>query len=151
MDRIVENQIKLEFLSRPENVALCRIAIASLASQREVTLNDLEEIKVATSEAVSNSIIHGYQNRKNEKVTVIGTLFEDELLIEIIDEGVGIANIKEAMQPAYSTDPERMGLGFVFMQSFMDQVEVESEVNKGTKVKLLKKLNRTNAETKAVS
>jgi stage II sporulation protein AB (anti-sigma F factor) len=151
MERIVENQIKLEFLSRPENVALCRIAVASLASQREVTLNDLEEIKVAISEAVSNSIIHGYQNRKDEKVTVIGTLLEDELLIEIIDEGVGIANVKEAMQPAYSTDPERMGLGFVFMRSFMDQVEVESQVNQGTKVKLLKKLNKTDAETKAVS
>lgn len=151
MDRIIKNQIKLDFLSRPENVALCRITVAALASQQEVTLNDLEEIKVATSEAVSNSIIHGYQNQTNGTVIVIGTLYEDVLQIEIIDEGVGIADIKEAMQPAFSTDPERMGLGFVFMQSFMDEVEVESEVNQGTRVKLIKKLNRADAEKKAVS
>lgn len=151
MERIVKNQIKLEFLSCPENVALCRMTIAALASQKEVTLNDLEEIKVATSEAVSNSIIHGYQNRTNGIVTVIGTLYEDILQIEIIDEGIGIANINEAMQPAFSTDPERMGLGFVFMQSFMDEVEVESQVNQGTRVKLLKRLNRADEENKAVS
>lgn len=151
MERIVKNQIKLEFLSCPENVALCRMTIAALASQKEVTLNDLEEIKVATSEAVSNSIIHGYQNRTNGVVIVIGTLYEDTLQIEIIDKGIGIVNINEAMQPAFSTDPERMGLGFVFMQSFMDEVEVESQVNQGTRVKLLKRLNRADEENKAVS
>lgn len=151
MERIVKNQIKLEFLSCPENVALCRMTVAALASQKEVTLNDLEEIKVATSEAVSNSIIHGYQNRTNGIVIVIGTLYEDTLQIEIIDEGIGIDNIPEAMQPAFSTDPERMGLGFVFMQSFMDEVEVESQVNRGTRVKLTKRLTRANEENKAVS
>ncbi len=150
MERIVKNRIKIEFPSIGENVALARIAIAALASQQELTLNDLEEIKVATSEAVSNAIIHGYQGRPDGIVQVIGTLEDDLLTIEIIDEGVGIADIQEALQPAYSSDPERMGLGFVFMQSFMDEVEVESEVQAGTKVVLKKRLAKVN-DNQAVS
>lgn len=151
MDKIVKNQIKLEFLSLGENVALSRITVAALASQLDMTLNDLEEIKVATSEAVSNAIIHGYQNKPFGIIKLIGTLYEDSILIEIIDEGVGIPDIQQALQPAFSTDPERMGLGFVFMQSFMDEVKVESQINTGTRVILLKKINRAGAENKAVS
>lgn len=150
MDKIVKNRIKLEFSSLGENVALARITIAALASQLELTLNDLEEIKVATSEAVSNAIIHGYQGRPDGTVQMIGTLLEDTLLVEIIDEGVGIPDVQQALQPAYSTDPERMGLGFVFMQSFMDELEVVSEVNVGTRVLLKKRIAKTK-ENKAVS
>ncbi len=142
MGKIVKNKIKLEFLSRPENVALSRVVVASLASQMELTLNDLEEIKVATSEAVSNAIIHGYQNDPDRIVQVTGVLDEDTLVLEIIDEGIGIPDINKALQPAFSSDPERMGLGFVFMQSFMDEVNVESQVAAGTKVRLLKKMGR---------
>lgn len=151
MDKIVKNQIVLEFLSKGENVALARITIAALASQLELTLNDLEEIKVATSEAVSNAIIHGYQNRPDRMVKVLGILYDDALVIEVIDEGVGIADIQQALQPAFSTDPERMGLGFVFMQSFMDEVEVDSAVNAGTRVRLVKRISAAGAENKAVS
>jgi len=150
MEKIVKNRIKLEFASIGENVALARITIAALASQLELTLNDLEEIKVATSEAVSNAIIHGYQGRPDGIVQMIGTISDDTLTIEIIDEGIGIADIEKAMQPAYSTDPERMGLGFVFMQSFMDEVEVLSEVQAGTRVILKKHFSKLN-ENKAVS
>jgi len=150
MDRIAKNRIKMEFASLGANVALARITIAALASQLELTLNDLEEIKVATSEAVSNAIIHGYQGRPDGMVQMIGTLSEDTLIIEIIDEGIGIPDIEQALQPAYSTDPERMGLGFVFMQSFMDEVEVISEVQVGTKVILKKRLSKVK-ENKAVS
>lgn len=151
MDKIVKNQITLQFLSKGENVGLARVTIAALASQLELTLNDLEEIKVATSEAVSNAIIHGYQNKPDGIVKVTGTLYDDTLVIEVVDEGVGIADIKQAMQPAFSTDPERMGLGFVFMQSFMDEVDVDSRVNSGTKVILRKRIGSTGAENKAVS
>lgn len=151
MDRIPINRISLQMQSKGENVSLSRIVVAALASQLEITLNDLEEIKVATSEAVSNAIIHGYQNNPDFMVKLIGTLYEDELIIEVIDEGVGIADINQALQPAYSTDPERMGLGFVFMQSFMDKVEVESEINQGTKVVLRKSIGGAGAEKKAVS
>lgn len=144
MDRIVKNRIKLEFTSIGDNVALARITIAALASQQDLTLNDLEEIKVATSEAVSNAIIHGYQGRPDGIVQLLGILEDDVLTIEIIDEGVGIADIEQALQPAFSSDPERMGLGFVFMQSFMDEVEVESDPNVGTRVILKKRLAKVN-------
>ena len=134
----IKNQMKLVILSLPENVALARVTAAAFAAQLELTLEDLEEIKVATSEAVSNSIIHGYDNDPNKSVTIIATITEQTLEIVIEDEGKGIPDITMAMQPAYSTDPERMGLGFVFMQSFMDKVDVQSEVNKGTRVLLVK-------------
>ncbi len=150
MDKIVRNQIKLEFISIPENVGLARITIAALASQLDLTLNDLEEIKVATSEAVSNAIIHGYRNKPTGIVKLTGTLYEDSIVIEIVDQGVGIEDIQQAMQPAFTTDPERMGLGFVFMQSFMDEVKVESEINNGTKVILTKKFEGAGMQ-KAVS
>ncbi|MDX9871908.1 MAG: anti-sigma F factor [Clostridia bacterium] len=151
MERIPINRIELQIQSKGENVALSRICIAALASQLEITLNDLEEIKVAVSEAVSNAIIHGYENNPEHMVTITSLLYEDELVIEVIDAGIGIADIQQALQPAYSTDPERMGLGFVFMQSFMDQVEVESELNHGTKVTLKKMIGSAGAEKKAVS
>lgn len=144
MDKIVNNKIKLEFSSKGENVALARITIAALVSQMELTLNDLEEIKVAVSEAVSNAVIHGYGNQPDGLVTVIGILQGEKLILEIIDQGVGIPDIEKAMEPAYSSDPERTGLGFVFMQSFMDEVKVESQVNKGTKITLTKQLNTEN-------
>ena len=151
MDRIVKNKIILQFLSRGENVALSRIAIAALASQLDLTLNDLEEIKVATSEAVSNAIIHGYQNDANRIVKMTGILYDDLIEIAVSDDGIGITDVKEAMQPAFSTDPDRMGLGFVFMQSFMDEVLVESEIDHGTTVTLRKRISGSEAEHEAVS
>jgi stage II sporulation protein AB (anti-sigma F factor) len=150
MDKIVNNKIKLELLSKGENVALARITIAALVSHLEITLSELEEIKVAVSEAVSNAILHGYQNKPDGIVTIIGVLKDNTLALEIIDQGVGISNIEKAMEPAYSTDPERTGLGFVFMQSFMDEVKVESQVNQGTKVILVKHIS-TDLKNTAVS
>ncbi|MGI6144155.1 MAG: anti-sigma F factor [Clostridia bacterium] len=141
MDKIVNNKIKLEFMSIGENVALARITVAALVSQLEITLNDLEEIKVAVSEAVSNAIIHGYQNKPDGIVTLSASLKGHTLILEIEDHGVGIADIQKAMEPAFSTDPERTGLGFVFMQSFMDEVKVFSQVGSGTKVILTKQIS----------
>jgi len=138
--KIEDNCIRLEFKSLPENVALARVVIASLVSQVDTTLNDLEEIKVAVSEAVSNAIVHGYQNNTTETVIVEGEIKQGILKVSIEDTGIGIENIEEAMTPAFSTSPDRMGLGFVFMKSFMDEVEVFSEPGKGTKVVLTKKL-----------
>lgn len=134
----VINFMNMEFLSVPENVGLSRVVVASFAAQLDMTLNDMEEMKVAASEAVSNCIIHGYNNQPIGKVWLSITLFDNRLEIVVKDEGIGIQDIEQAMEPAYSTDPERMGLGFVFMKSFMDQVEVESEVGKGTTVRLTK-------------
>lgn len=136
----LRNRVKLEFLSRPENVALARIAVATIASEVDFNLSDIEEIKVAVSEAVSNAVIHGYEERANGIITLTVKLFADRLEIFVEDSGKGIEDLNRALQPGSGTDPERMGLGFVFMKSFMDEVDVWSEVGKGTRVKLVKML-----------
>ena len=135
----IKNQMKLTIMSIPENVPLARVTVAAFAAQLEFTLEDLEEIKVAVSEAVSNSIIHGYRNDQNQSVSVTCTIYPETLEISIEDNGVGIENVSEAMQPAFTTETDRMGLGFTFMQSFMDKLSVESEPNRGTKVTMVKR------------
>jgi len=132
------NLAKLEFKSLPANVAFARVTVATFASQLEFTLNDLEEIKVAVSEAVANAIIHGYDNKPEGTVGLTMTIKDATLEIKVEDRGKGIADTKKAMQSSYSTDPERMGLGFVFMQSFMDTLHVESSPGQGTVVIMTK-------------
>ncbi|MCL6560525.1 MAG: anti-sigma F factor [Firmicutes bacterium] len=135
------NQMKLEFLSIPSNVAFARVTVAAFASQLDYTLADLDEIKVAVSEAVGNAIIHGYENAPDKYVRVFAALTKDTLEIRVEDDGKGIEDIKKALQPAFSTDPERMGLGFVFMQSFMDDLKVDSQPGHGTRVSMRKGIN----------
>lgn len=137
------NQITLTFLSIAENVGIARLLIASVGGQLDLPLNDIEELKVAISEAVSNAIIHGYQSVPNNIVNVDLDITNDTLTIVVKDEGCGISNVEQAMQPAYSTDPERMGLGFVFMQSFMDELQVESALEVGTTVTMKKHFKQT--------
>jgi stage II sporulation protein AB (anti-sigma F factor) len=138
------NHLELTFSSLAENVGIARMLIASIGAQLDLSLNDIEELKVAVSEAVSNAIIHGYQKNPDELVYLEIDLDTEALKIVIRDEGCGIADVEQAMQPAYSTDPERMGLGFVFMQSFMDDLQVVSTVNKGTIVTMVKQLDKNN-------
>jgi stage II sporulation protein AB (anti-sigma F factor) len=135
--------MKLEFLSRPENVSLARVAIATFATEVDFNLSDLEEIKVAVSEAVSNAIVHGYEEKPTGTILVTANLYQDVLEIIVEDEGKGIADLTQALQPGGNADPERMGLGFVFMKSFMDEVDVWSELGQGTRVKLVKILPGT--------
>ncbi|NLL17856.1 MAG: anti-sigma F factor [Clostridia bacterium] len=132
------NTVKLTIQSLPENIALARVFVAAFIAQVDLTVDELEDIKVAVSEAVSNAIIHGYEQRGDQWVDIIVTRFDDYFEITVKDTGKGIENIEQAMEPTYSTDADRMGLGFVFMQSFMDEVAVTSEVNKGTSVTLRK-------------
>lgn len=134
----VKNQIKMTFSSRSENVGIVRVTAAAFAAQVDFTLSDIEEIKVAVSEAVSNAVIHGYGEQIGE-IEFTMTLYDNCLEYIITDYGKGIEDIQMARQPSYSSDPERMGLGFVFMESFMDDLQVESEVNTGTTVRLVKK------------
>lgn len=140
----VKNYFKLSFPSQSENVSIARITAASFAAQLDFTLNELEDIKVAISEAVSNSVIHGYGDQEGQ-IELLMYLYEDNRLeFVVIDYGKGIIDIEQARQPAFSSDPERMGLGFVFMESFMDELEIETEINKGTKVRMIKKYNPDN-------
>jgi anti-sigma F factor len=137
------NHISLTFSSISENVGITRLLIASVGGQLDLSLNDIEELKVAVSEAVSNAIIHGYKNNPDYIVFLDLDILDDTLTIVVRDEGCGIPNVEQAMQPAYSTDPERMGLGFVFMQSFMDELQVDSKLEEGTTVTMTKHFKQT--------
>lgn len=130
------NKAVLEFSSRAENVAFARVTVAAFVSQVDFTLPDLEEIKVAVSEAVSNAIIHGYDNNPDQVIRLEISIADEYMELVVIDWGVGIEDIEKALEPAFSTDPERMGLGFSFMQSFMDKFNVQSEPGQGTRVKM---------------
>ncbi|MDF2634470.1 MAG: anti-sigma regulatory factor, serine/threonine protein kinase [Pelosinus sp.] len=134
----IKNQITMRIRSLSENVGIARVSAAAFAAQVDFTLNEIEEIKVAVSEAVSNAVIHGYEYQDGE-IEITMTLYEDQLEYIIVDHGKGIADIALARQPSYSSDPERMGLGFAFMESFMDELYIESEINKGTLVRMVKK------------
>jgi stage II sporulation protein AB (anti-sigma F factor) len=134
----IKNQITMSIQSLSENVGIARVSAAAFAAQIDFTLNEIEEIKVAVSEAVSNAVIHGYEYQNGE-IEIRMTLYNDKLEYIIIDHGKGITDIDLARQPSYSTDPERMGLGFAFMESFMDELAITSEVNKGTEVRMIKK------------
>lgn len=142
-----KNHLGLSFSSLAENVGIARMLIASIGAQLDLSLNDIEELKVAVSEAVSNAIIHGYRKNSEELVYLDIDLDSEALRIVVRDEGCGILDVEQAMQPAYSTDPERMGLGFVFMQSFMDDLQVESTVDKGTTVTMIKQLDNIQPST----
>jgi len=134
----IKNQFQIYLYSLSENVAIARVTAAAFAAQIDFTLNEIEEIRVAVSEAVSNAVIHGYENKIGQ-IELVMKLYEDKLEFIITDHGKGIEDIALARQPSYSSDPERMGLGFVFMESFMDELEVISEVNNGTTVRMAKK------------
>jgi len=130
-----DNEMKLEFLSNPNNEALARIAVASLVAQLDPTIEEISDIKTAVSEAVTNSIIHGYENEKGI-VTIKAQIKENILEVEIEDKGKGILNIEKAREPLFTTKPEeeRSGMGFTIMETFMDEMKVESTFGEGTKV-----------------
>lgn len=130
------NRINIKLSSLPANVAFARVAAGSFAAQLDFTINDLEEIKVAVSEAVTNAIVHGYGTDAVCMIEISAEISGDMFSITIEDWGKGIEDIEKALQPAFSTDPERMGLGFSFMQSFSDSFTVESEPGKGTRVSM---------------
>jgi stage II sporulation protein AB (anti-sigma F factor) len=133
----IKNYVHFEFMSLPENVSFARSCVGAFASQMNCTLDDIEEVKLVVSEAVSNSIIHGYEGRKNEKIEIMVSILDDrtmEIIVE--DHGKGIEDLQQALEPTFSTDPNRMGLGFTFMKSFMDEMEIKTEPNVGTSVTL---------------
>ena len=138
-----ENEMKLEFLSKSSNEAFARITVAAFASQLDPTIEELADIKTAVSEAVTNCIIHGYED-KIGIVKIYAKLSEDEVVVEISDNGKGIENIEIAKEPLYTTKPnlERSGMGFTIMESFMDSVNIESIVGIGTKITMTKKIKK---------
>ena len=140
MKNAYENEMKLEFTSKSSNEAFARITVASFAAQLDPTVEEISDIKTAVSEAVTNSIIHGYENKEGI-VTIIARLFANSIEIEIIDNGKGIDNIEQAREPLYTSKPEleRSGMGFTIMESFMDEIKIESKLGEGTKI-IMKKM-----------
>lgn len=137
------NEMTIIFDSRSTNEALARVAVASFCTQLNPTLEEVSDLKTAVSEAVTNCIIHGYEGEVH-KIQVDCRLSGQELTVDVIDHGVGIADIQKAMEPMFTTKPDkdRSGMGFTFMEAFMDEVLVESEVGRGTTVHMKKIIRR---------
>lgn len=137
----IKNEMKLEFLSKSSNEAFARISVAAFASQLDPTIEEIADIKTSVSEAVTNSIIHGYPDTDGI-VKVIAKLIDNEIEIEVSDNGVGIENIEEAREPLFTTKSnlERSGMGFTIMENFMDNLKIESISGLGTKITMKKKI-----------
>jgi len=136
---IYDNEMKLEFVSKSSNEAFARITVAAFASQLDPTIEELADIKTAVSEAVTNYIIHGYENY--EGIVKVECKLKDNCVeIQISDSGKGIEDIELAKKPLYTTKAnlERSGMGFTIMESFMDELKVESIPDMGTKVTMRK-------------
>ena len=133
------NEMKIVFDSRPENEGLARVAVAAFCTQLNPTLEEVSDLKTAVSEAVTNCIIHAYEG-KVQKIEVRCRMQGRIIWVDVIDKGIGIENISKAMEPMFTTKPEkdRSGMGFTFMEAFMDSLEVESTPGKGTLVKMSK-------------
>ena len=139
LEKNYENEIKLEIKSKSANEAFVRVAIAAFASQLDPTIEQIADIKTAVSEAITNCIIHAYDN-SDGIMKINAYLTKNSIEIEIIDFGKGIENIDMARQTLYTSKPDsdRSGMGFTIMESFMDDLRIESIVNMGTKIHMKK-------------
>lgn len=137
----VENEIRVDFLSKPENVAFARLSVAAFLLPEDPTLEELGDIKTAVSEAVTNAIVHGYREKSGTVRMRAQLLKGGELEVEITDNGCGIEDVERARRPFFSGDgDERAGMGFLVMESFMDGVDVISAPGEGTTVRMRKRL-----------
>ena len=138
-----QNEMEIIFDSQSVNEGFARLTVAAFVAQLTPTLDEIEDIRTAVSEAVTNAIIHGYEKEPG-KVQVSCRLEENRVHIRVEDHGQGIADVEQAKQPFYTTRPEleRSGMGFAFMEAFMDEVEVESALEKGTCVTMHKQIGQ---------
>ncbi|RSL32034.1 anti-sigma F factor [Salibacterium salarium] len=141
----MKNEMKLEFSAVSENEAFARVSVGAFTAQLDPDMNELTELKTVVSEAVTNSIIHGYNENPAATITILVKIDTDTVEVTIKDEGTGIENIDKAKEPLYTTKPEleRSGMGFTIMENFMDEVEVISKPDTGTTVYLRKRLARS--------
>lgn len=137
----MENYMKLEVPAKSCNESFVRATVAAFSVQLDLNVEDMADIKTAVSEAVTNSIVHGYANMKGV-VKIVCKIIDGMIEIEVTDFGVGIENIGQAMQPLYTSQPdgERSGMGFTVMQTFMDELSVESQPGEGTVVTMKKRI-----------
>lgn len=139
----MKQEMKLEFDSLPSNESFARVVVAAFLTRLNPTMEEVADIKTAISEAVTNAIIHGYDH-EIRKILITASVEKDVLTVSVQDFGVGIEDVRKAMEPLYTTrrDLERSGMGFVFMEAFMDSVHVESKKGEGTTVTMTKKIGR---------
>lgn len=139
---LATNDIKLILKSDSKNESLARVAISAFIAQLDPIVSDIDEIKTAVSEAVTNAIIHGYNGSTEGEIILYASYTGNQIYIEVKDAGIGISDIEEARTPLFTSKPEleRSGLGFTVIESFMDKLEIESLIGEGTTVKMYKKL-----------
>ncbi|MCS0672314.1 anti-sigma F factor [Cytobacillus firmus] len=141
----MKNLMNLEFSALSQNESFARVTVAAFIAQLDPTMDELTEIKTVVSEAVTNSIIHGYENDPNG-IVYISVLIEDGFIdLTIKDKGHGIIDVEEARQPLFTTKPEleRSGMGFTIMENFMDEIEIKSQPGIGTEIRLRKHLSNS--------
>ncbi|MFS8651732.1 MAG: anti-sigma F factor [Caldibacillus sp.] len=143
----MKNEMHLKFRALSQNESFARVTVAAFVAQLDPTMDELTEIKTVVSEAVTNAIIHGYENDPEGVIEITVKIDGDLVEMTITDYGVGIENIEEAKQPLFTTKPEleRSGMGFTIMENFTDEMVVESAPGKGTTVRLKKQLSTTKA------
>lgn len=144
----MNNIVEVKFSAKSENESFARVIVASFASKLDPTLDEIADIKTAVSEAVTNSIIHGYDEDESKFVNIKCEIEDKTITIVVEDFGNGIEDLDMAMQPLYTSKPEleRSGMGFTVMESFMDNIEVSSKKGEGTKVVMKKKIDSSNIE-----
>lgn len=144
----MKNEMHLQFSALSQNESFARVTVAAFITQLNPTMDEVTEIKTVVSEAVTNAIIHGYDNNPSG-IVYISVYLSDGGMVEIVikDEGMGIENVEEARQPLYTTKPEleRSGMGFTIMENFMDEISIQSSVSRGTTVYLKKHLTKSKA------
>ncbi len=137
-----KNTMNLQFDSRSENESFARITVAAFVAQLDPTLDELTDIKTVISEAVTNAIIHGYDNQPDGQVAITAEIHGDTVHITVSDEGSGIVDVEQARQPLYTSKPEleRSGMGFTIIENFMDELEIISAAGQGTTVRMAKRI-----------
>ena len=142
MSKTVE-QMTVEFDSLSKNESFARVVVAAFVARLNPTVDEIADIKTAVSEAVTNSIIHGYEN-KNGKIKIETEIDKDQVTVIVTDYGIGITDVKKAMEPMYTSKPEleRSGMGFAFMEAFMDELNVESQKGQGTVITMRKVIGK---------
>ncbi|KOP83308.1 anti-sigma F factor [Cytobacillus solani] len=141
----MKNEMQIKFSALSQNESFARVTVAAFISQLDPTMDELTEIKTVVSEAVTNSIIHGYEQDPDGLVYITVKIEDGFIDMSIRDEGLGIMNVDEARQPLFTTKPEleRSGMGFTIMENFMDEIEIQSQPGKGTEIRLRKHLSNS--------
>lgn len=136
------NFMSLKFAARSENESFARVTVAAFVSQLDPTMDEITDLKTVVSEAVTNSIIHGYEENPDGVVTISAEIEGDTVTLIIEDQGRGIEDVELAKQPLYTSKPEleRSGMGFTIMENFMDEFDVTSEVGGGTRIRMKKRI-----------